>query len=157
VSIAESNGHINFGKTFSKPLPTLNEAYYNEDEKSITVNAVFLVETKLETLHPKVNQLFTIGDYGEYQLQFFIYYDEEELTKIINNPPKEDNKYKSYKLQFTTTDTTGFPTGPKVIIDPKKYKTDDIKMKDITVVQTFLWDIDPETSRGTRTTVKSAI
>nr|WP_315172162.1 hypothetical protein [uncultured Flavobacterium sp.] len=154
-------GSINFGETFKQPLPTLNQAIMTGNGLEIT--AVVLVRTTLRAidLKPKINQQFTIGSYGENQLQFFIYCDEEQLTAIIDSNKiadggTVDNTYQVFKVEFTTTDETGFPTGPEEIEDEDIFTGIDVKLKDIKQVQTFLWNIDPVTSRGTVTTVQSA-
>jgi hypothetical protein len=156
VVVAEI-GSINFGKTFKQPLPTLNQAIMTVNGLKIT--AVVLVRTTLSAidLKPKINQQFTIGTYGENQLQFFIYCDEEQLKAIIDSNDDEavDNTYRVFKVEFTTTDETGFPTMPKEIKNKDIFTGIDVKLEHIKQVQTFLWNIDPETSRGTVTTVQS--
>jgi hypothetical protein len=152
--VVTSIGSLKIGTTYKTPLPTLNQAISSDDKSSIVVTAIVLVNTKLTALTFKINQLFTISDYGKYQLQFFIYCDEDQLTSISENL-YTDNTYNSFKVEFTTSDTTGFPIGPTEVTDPERYVTGKSKIKDIEVVQTFLWDIDPKTSRGTVTTVQS--
>jgi hypothetical protein len=149
-------GEITFGITFSQPLPTLNQAVRTDE--SLKITAVFLVDTILMSLKVKINQLFVVGNYGEKQLQFFIYCDIDQLTLIKENLTT-DNTYRAFKVEFTTDLTTGFPQGPSVdeLTEAQKelYTSSKIEMKDIEVVQTFLWDIDPKTSRGTVTTVQT--
>ena len=150
-------GSINFGKTFEQPLPTLNQAIMTVDGLKIT--AVVLVRTTLSAidLKPKINQQFTIGTYGENQLQFFIYCDEEQLKAIIdsNDEAAVDNTYRVFEVEFTTTDQTGFPTMPEEIKNKDIFTGIDVKLEHIKQVQTFLWNIDPKTSRGTVTTVQT--
>jgi hypothetical protein len=147
-------GEITFGKTFAQPLPTLNQAV--RVGESLEITAVFLVDTTLKSLNVKINQLFVVGNYGEKQLQFFIYCDVDQLT-LIKEHLTTDNTYQAFKVEFTTDVTTGFPEGPHVdeLTEAQKelYTPCKIEMKDIELVQTFLWDIDPKTSRGTVTTV----
>lgn len=153
-------GSINFGKTFKQPLPTLNQAIMTGNGLEIT--AIVLVRTTLSVidLKPKINQQFTIGTYGENQLQFFIYCDEKQLKAIIDSNKiadgeTVDNTYRVFKVEFTTTDETGFPTGPIGIENKDIFTGIDVKLEHIKQVQTFLWNIDPETSRGTVTTVQN--
>ena len=151
-------GEIKFGKTFAQPLPTLNQAV--RIGESLEVTAVFLVDTTLKCLNVKINQLFVIGNYGKKQLQFFIYCDVDQLTLIKGNL-STNKTYQAFEVEFTTDVTTGFPEGPNVdeLTEAQKelYIPCKTEMKDIELVQTFLWDIDPKTSRGTVTTVQEAV
>jgi hypothetical protein len=154
-------GSVNFGKTFKQPLPTLNQAIMTGNGLEIT--AIVLIRTTLSAidLKPEINQQFTIGTYGENQLQFFIYCNEKQLKAIIDSNKitdgeTVDNTYRVFKVEFTTTDETGFPTMPEEIKNKDIFTGIDVKLKDIKQVQTFLWNIDPETSRGTVTTVLHA-
>lgn len=139
-------GSITLGSTYSQPLPTLVDAVRSEDNTRIKVTAIVFINTK-ETENEDVilpvlivNQLFTISNYGEPQLQFFIHCNKEELLKIGKN---QIGMYQAFQVIFTTKDMTGFPDG--------------IEMKEVVSVQTFLWDIDPKTSRGTVTTVQPTV
>jgi hypothetical protein len=149
-------GYLDLGATFEQPLPTLPQAIRNDNNSSITVSVIVLVNTTLELLTFKINQLFTISNNGERQLQFFIYCDEEQLISIGENL-STNNTYKSFKVNFTTNNTTGFPIGPEKVVYPERYISSKIEIKDINLVETFLWDIDPKTSRGTVTSVGSAV
>ena len=68
---------------------------------------------------------------GKRQLQFFIAYD------ILDDPEKQFDVYEaSFKAK------------------PYPYGTN--TFAGLLTVQTFLWDIDPETSRGTETIVRDS-
>jgi hypothetical protein len=135
-------GCIELPSTYSQPLPTLVEAKRTYPDE-IEITAIVLINTEFNDNYLPdliVNQLFTISNYGTPQLQFFIHCSEEGLSKIKET---QDGKYNAFKVIFTTQELSGFPTG--------------IVMKDIETVETFLWNIDPKTSRGTVTTVQSTV
>lgn len=93
------------------------------------VRAVFMVAHKQDELDFKIYQNWYIDIEGQRQLQFFIAYD------ILDDPETEFDVYEtSFKAE------------------PYPYGKD--TFANITTIQTFLWDIDPETSRGTVTTVQ---
>ncbi|MEO8534144.1 MAG: hypothetical protein ABI441_10350 [Flavobacterium sp.] len=103
------------------------------DSETLQVRAVFLVSTsttqndgKLEFM---IYQNWYVNLDGKRQLQFFITYD------IDDNISKD---FDVYEISF------------KAEKDP--YGED--AFKSVETIQTFLWDIDPETSRGTETTVQ---
>lgn len=135
-----SSGEITFDNKFNQPLPSLVEAEFNGS--AITVKTLIFVESQIPLEAVKIKQLFSISNFGNCKLQFFIYCSEEVIKKL--NDDKESNKgrYKAYKIDFSTEDTKNFPKG--------------ISLENIKVVQTFVWNIDPETSRGTETVVKTS-
>ncbi|NHN27865.1 hypothetical protein FIA58_019480 [Flavobacterium jejuense] len=135
-----SIGFMELGTSFNQPLPTLVQAIKSEDNLSIKIAAIVLIDTKIECPKLIVNQLFSMSSYGETQLQVFIHCDEEEISKILSE--SSGTTYKAFKVEFTTDNFLGFPKG--------------IEIKDIKYVQTFLWNIDPKTSRGTVTIVQDA-
>ncbi|CAM1340273.1 hypothetical protein [Tenacibaculum amylolyticum] len=139
----QKTGGFTFKNQYKKPLPSLLEVEYNEDNDSIKVCILFFVNSSfpLEEHHLVVNQLFTISNYGHYKLQFFLHTNSEGVCKAIKGE-STDGEYIAYTTEFTTTSTVGFP--------------DNIELRCIKVAQSFIWDIDPETSRGTETVVKGS-
>ncbi|CAL2104517.1 conserved protein of unknown function [Tenacibaculum sp. 190130A14a] len=139
VKVIES-GNIIFNNNFDKPLPSLVEASYDDIEKSITVNVLFFVNSYQELTSVSVHQLFSISNFGHGKLQFFLSCADEAQAQLLKDAPS-GFEYQAYTAEFTTRLTEGFP--------------EHIDMCDIKVVQTFVWDIDPKTSRGTETTVQT--
>ena len=131
-------GYIQFEHSFNQPLPTLVQAEYNEG--FITLTAVVLINTTIGKPNLAINQLFTISNDGAPQLQFFIHCDVEELENISGNPTA-DNIYNAFSVVFEARSAKGLPSG--------------VSLGDIRYVETFLWNIDPKTSRGTVTTVQT--
>lgn len=131
---ANSIGNVTFQQTKSvEILSPYVEAYYSAKENTLSVNAVVYVDS--DTI--KENGIFEysiiqntyIDLEGLAQLQFFIVYDmPEELSGDLS----------IYEIIFEA-DKDIFIGG----------------LSNIKTIQTFLWDIDPETSRGTETTVQS--
>ncbi len=128
------NGTITFAdKRPYTPLPPLVEVHLTADKKHIKVSTVFFIDAA-ETVSPNsfsINQEFCISDSGESRLQFFISYDVKE-TKAV--------KFQGYQVSFKAVD---------------KNLPDGVKFEDIKTIQTFLWDTDPVSSRGTVTNVQS--
>ncbi len=141
-----NSGYIQFSPSFDQPLPTLVQAEYKGG--FIFVTAVVLINTTLEEPTLIVNQLFTISNDGEPKLQFFIYCDVEEIGNINENLTA-DNIYNAFTINFKTELTDGFP----MRIQEGGYER--IPLKNVKYVETFLWNIDPKTSRGTVTTVQT--
>jgi hypothetical protein len=136
--------------------PKVNKAEFIKN--GIDVSAKILVKTSLTKLTLIVNQLFIINNEGKNQLQFFIYCDVDQLILINQdlslNP---ESLYNTFDVKFTTTNTEGFPKAPILTKEQEAFYTSgSIGMVDIEFIETFLWDIDPRTSRGTVTTVLHA-
>lgn len=130
--------HFPSGQLYNLSLPPINRVSLDEREGKLEINTFFLidealVEKHLQDLQFAVYQLYCISDAGEPEMQFYI-------TSNYTNG-KTDNYY-SVQLNFELTDESLKATG--------------VGVKDIKSVQTFLWNIDPRTSRGTVTTVLSA-
>lgn len=139
----QKTGGFTFKNRYTQPLPSLLEAEYDKDNDNIKVCVLFFVKSSfpLEELHLVVNQLFTISNYGLPMLQFFLHANSKEICNAIQDK-STDAEYIAYTTEFTTTSTIGFP--------------DNIGLEHIKVVQSFIWDIDPKTSRGTETAVGSS-
>lgn len=121
----------------SIPFAPIVQATLKENG-TFQVRAVFLVarkpkekkeDGKEDDLKFDIYQNWYIDLNGKRQLQFFIAYD------ILDDPQKDFDVYEaSFKAE------------------PYPYGKD--TFAEIETIQTFLWDIDPETSRGTETTVQ---
>ncbi|QOG03872.1 hypothetical protein [Flavobacterium sp. MDT1-60] len=127
-----SIGTVTFKKTKSaEVLSPYVEAYYDSHSNALLIQAVVYVDSPLvenEILHYKIIQNTYIDIEGNPQLQFFIVYNmPEELSADLF----------IYEIVFNANDSFigGFSNLEKI--------------------QTFLWDSDPETSRGTETPVRS--
>ena len=143
--VATTNGQIVFDDNFYQLIPTLPQAerIIIETENKISVCVLFFLNTTLTSLNLKVNTLFTIGNNGKPQLQLFIYTSLEERMKIIQNKTAEKH-YNAFTINFDLMNKNCESTLPI-----------GYSLKDIEKIETFLWDIDPKTSRGTVTTVQS--
>ncbi|MGO4772389.1 hypothetical protein ACEN2I_12060 [Flavobacterium sp. W22_SRS_FK3] len=124
---------INFPENASKiPFAPIVQATFTDSE-TLQVRAVFLVSTNTALNNDKLDfmiyQNWYVNLEGERQLQFFIAYDIDDAIS---------KEFDVYEISF------------KAEKDP--YGED--AFKSISTIQTFLWDIDPETSRGTETTVQ---
>ncbi|RZJ53121.1 MAG: hypothetical protein EOO44_09515 [Flavobacterium sp.] len=130
---AQSIGAVTFQQTKSvEILSPYVEAYYNAKENKLTIDAIVYVDTETIKDNGILNYSVVQNTYidldGHAQLQFFIVYDmPEELSGDLS----------IYEITFEA--------------DPKLFIGGLSKLK---TIQTFLWDIDPETSRGTETTVQ---
>ena len=135
----QKSGSIYFENTFERPLPSLVEATQHRHEP-INVKALIFVSssTPLSASAIKISQLFSVNSFGDYMLQFFIHTTVEDMLKI--NDKKTINEYQAYTIKFSTNELVTFPEG--------------MDLDDIKVIQTFVWNIDPTTSRGTETTVQ---
>lgn len=136
----EVSGNIYFENRFNQPLPSLVEASFNEPKTEITVKVLFFVNSEEKLTSVAVRQLFSISNFGNCKLQFFLSCTDKEQAESLKLSSSGPN-YKSYTVKFTTESTEGFPKH--------------ISLSDIEIVQTFIWDIDPKTSRGTETTVQT--
>lgn len=125
-------GSVSFPQTKSVDiLSPYVEAQYNAKDNSLTATAVVYVDqTTIQ------NGVFTYSIFqnsyidiaGAPQLQFFIVYDMPEELSV---------NFAIYEITFQA-DATIFSGG----------------LSNIESIQTFLWDADPITSRGTETTVQ---
>ncbi|MCI9843971.1 hypothetical protein [Flavobacterium pectinovorum] len=123
VSFPENNTQI--------PFSPIVQATFTDSE-TLQVRAVFLVSTNTELNNDKLEFMIYQNWYvdleGNRQLQFFITYDIDDAI---------GKDFDIYEISF------------KAEKDP--YGED--AFKSVKTIQTFLWDIDPETSRGTETSV----
>lgn len=95
----------------------------------ITVNAIVFVDSKIEkSTEFKVLQNCYVDIEGDPQLQFFVCYDLDQKDASKN---------------FWVYEVT-FQVQPILPFEISKVET----------IQTFLWDVDPITSRGTTTIVQ---
>ncbi|MDX6182299.1 hypothetical protein SGQ44_08475 [Flavobacterium sp. Fl-77] len=125
-------GSVTFPQTKSVDiLSPYVEAYYNAKDNSLTATAVVYVdETTIQNgvFYYSVFQNSYIDIAGAPQLQFFIVYDMPEELSV---------NFGIYEITFQA-DPTIFSGG----------------LSNVESIQTFLWDADPITSRGTETTVQ---
>jgi hypothetical protein len=135
------SGHFVFENNFKDPLPSLLEAKLKDGY--IEVKMLFFVDSnyKLTEHHLVVNQLFSISNYGKPKLQFFLHTNDENVCTELKKNATDDGTYYAYTVNFKTDATEGIPAN--------------IGLEDIKIVQSFVWDIDPKTSRGTETTVQT--
>lgn len=131
---AQSIGAVTFQQTKSvELLSPYVEAYYDAKENNLTINAIVYVDSKTINenngiLNYSVIQNTYIDIDGYAQLQFFIVYDmPEELLGDLS----------IYEIIFEANSDI-FIGG----------------LSKIEKIQTFLWDVDPISSRGTETTVQ---
>nr|WP_294925674.1 hypothetical protein [uncultured Flavobacterium sp.] len=104
------------------------------DPDTLQVRAVFLVSTNTALNNDKlafdIYQNWYVDLDGKRQLQFFISYDIEDTLS---------ENFDVYEISF------------KAVKDP--YEKEENPFMSVKTIQTFLWDIDPVTSRGTETVV----
>ncbi|CAM1372870.1 hypothetical protein [Tenacibaculum xiamenense] len=154
VSIQYS-GHIYFPNNFNQPLPTMVEAYRTKKFHGINIKTLVFIpkqhpinelkeEEKFEYIN--VSSIFSINSKGKPKVQSFIHNTEDLYTKFpIEKYPEKYQSYgefNAYTIRFIVKENDiSLPQG--------------IGFEEISKAQVFLWDIDPETSRGTETTVKT--
>ena len=113
---------FSFDSTSVIPLSPVVQTSFNGD--ALQVSAVVFIPSAIENpnfnvINKKRITLFS----GEDQLNFYITYDDEEISSQTFN---------AYRVDFTVKNP------PRNLVQ----------------IQTFLWDEDPVTSRGTRTATK---
>lgn len=123
---------VNFPENTSQiPFSPIVQATFTDSE-TLQVRAVFLVSTNTALNNDKLDFMIYQNWYvdldGKRQLQFFITYDIDDSIST---------DFDVYEISF------------KAEKDP--YGED--AFKSVNTIQTFLWDVDPETSRGTETAV----
>lgn len=131
---ANSIGNVTFEETKSvEILSPYVEAYYSANANTLTVNAIVYVDSTAinenGTLEYCIFQNTYIDIEGDSQLQFFIVY---------NMPEELSGDLSIYEIIFQA-DKDIFIGG----------------LSNVKTIQTFLWDSDPVTSRGTETTVQN--
>jgi hypothetical protein len=124
ISFPENNSKI--------PFSPIVQATFTDSE-TLQVRAVFLVSTNTplnaDKLAFDIYQNWYVNLDGKRQLQFFITYDIDDAIST---------DFDVYEISFKA--------------EKEPYGED--AFKSVETIQTFLWDIDPETSRGTETTVQ---
>lgn len=117
-------------------LPPLVQASLTKDGV-LNVTAIIYVDEAISYLRSfLVNALLNIGEAGNPQFQFFISANLEAGSP----DPRGTTSYIGYQITFEA---------------PQGMLEDTMTMSDILTIETFLWDKDPKTSRGTVTTVVS--
>jgi hypothetical protein len=139
-------GPIDFGNgVLNGALPPINGVSFNYNadypsQSTIDISVLFLIKQPLAIKDVSNNLLFTVyqyfclGNEGKPQLQFYIAYNQKSNPTDI---------YNCGQLSFSVTNASLQDIG--------------LTITDIYSIQTFMWDIDPKTSRGTVTTVLHAI
>jgi hypothetical protein len=126
ITFPENNSQIPFS-------PIVQATFTDPD--TLQVRAVFLVSTNTELSKEKLEFMIYQNWYvdldGTRQLQFFITYDIDDSIST---------EFDVYEIGF------------KAEKDPYGAEA----FNSVNTIQTFLWDIDPETSRGTVTVVHKA-
>jgi hypothetical protein len=146
VSPVINLGSIDFPNgLLNSTLPPINgiTINYNADypsQSTINITVLFLIKQPLAVKHVSNNLLFTVyqyfclGNEGKPQLQFYIAYNQKSDPTDV---------YNYGQLSFSVTNASLEDIG--------------LTIADIYSIQTFMWDVDPKTSRGTVTTVLHAI
>ena len=121
-------GKVSFPDKFTKDLfSPVVEAYYLDNKLSVRA-VIFVTHEESKNLKLSVYQNSYISIDGKAQLQFFIAYD---LKGTVGHD------FHIYEVSFNANEIP-YEGG----------------LESIRTIQTFLWDIDPITSRGTETTVQ---
>jgi hypothetical protein len=129
---SNSVGKIKFPERTNRMLLSpLVEAYFTKEKELLVRAVVFIAKKEDEDLDFRIYQNCYIDLEGNPQLQFFVAYDLIET---------KDTTFFVYEVDFTVS---SIPYGPEALSKIKK-------------IETFLWDIDPVTSRGTVTTVQDS-
>lgn len=127
-------GTVTFPNNQEKiPFSPVVQAFKSSDNKNLHINAVVFV-TSFGPANNELNFEIYQNQYvdldGKLQVQFFICYD------LLDDP---GTVFDIYEISF---DANKKPFGKHLFTD-------------VNTIQTFLWDIDPDTSRGTETPVRS--
>ncbi len=127
-SIAEVN-FLNPYRNFitKRPLPPLVQNYYDKNMGILHMYAIVFVDSNEDPGSFDVYQQEIVSESGKSQLNFYITYDKPE-TRV--------SQFTGYRVNFAVRMPN--PGNPP------------------TQIETFLWDEDPRTSRGTVTTVQPA-
>jgi hypothetical protein len=127
---SEPSGSISFPDNRSKGLlPPIVDARFKNNKKKLLIRAVVFIAKGQNTLDFSIYQNCYVDIEGVPQLQFFVAYDMTEYEGI---------EFDMYEVSFDAD--------PIPFID---------HFSQIITIQTFLWDTDPITSRGTETNVQS--
>jgi hypothetical protein len=126
-------GTVTFPNNKEKiPFSPVVQAFKTKDNKKLQINAVVFVTSfgpANNELNFEIYQNQYIDLNGKLQAQFFICYD------LLDDP---GTVFDIYEISF---DANKKPFGKHLFTD-------------VNIIQTFLWDIDPETSRGTESVVQ---
>lgn len=123
-------GQISFPERRTRALLSpLVEAYLEDKNKKLLIRAVVFIAPDENAMNFTIYQNWFVNIEGTPQLQFFICYDMKEI---------EGKDFDIYEVSFYAVDT---PFGKNAFSHLK-------------TIETFVWDVDPVTSRGTVTTVQ---
>lgn len=142
ITDIKHSGDITIPHSFNETPPLVPHVRVTKKEGYIAVEAIIFIDSTIEHPKLKVSQLLSVNMDGKYQLQFFIHCSKHEIERLRGNRSRVS--YKSFTIKFDTKDTTiNFPEG--------------VTLEHVKMAQTFLWNIDPETSRGTETIVAGSV
>jgi hypothetical protein len=134
IAEIHQSGNITIPHSFNETPPLVPHVRVAKKDNNIEVEAIVFIDSKITDPKLIVSQLLSVNIAGEYQLQFFIHCSEDEIERLREN--RSRTSYKAFTVKFDTKNTTiNFPVG--------------VTMAHVKTTQTFLWNIDPETSRGT--------
>ncbi|GGF08912.1 hypothetical protein [Flavobacterium limi] len=126
---SEPVGSISFPDNRSKALlPPIVDARFKNNKKKLVIRAVVFIAKGDNTLNFSIYQNCYVDIDGVPQLQFFVAYDMIEYEGI---------NFDMYEVTFDAD--------PIPFVD---------HFSQIKTIETFLWDTDPITSRGTVTIVQ---
>jgi len=140
ITEIHQSGDITIPHSFNETPPLVPHVRVTKKDNNIAVEAIIFIDSTISNPKLIVSQLLSVSIAGEYQLQFFIHCSEDEIERLREN--RSRISYKAFTVKFDTKNTTiNFPEG--------------VTLAHVKTTQTFLWNIDPETSRGTETSVLS--
>ncbi|WP_299617496.1 hypothetical protein [uncultured Tenacibaculum sp.] len=137
--------NINFSYLRStRPLQPLVSVNTSDEGILQSASAVVLIDASIpiSEVNPRIIQQFSYTNEGVPFLNFYICYDFK---------PVGSKTFNAYRFDFSVN-WNDFSPNP--VFDPKAPIPAPSSIKFIT---SFLWDEDPETSRGTVTTVKKGL
>lgn len=140
ITDIKPSGNIHITHKFDNTPPLVPHVRVKRERNEIFVEAIVFIDSTAENPKLQVSQLLSVNTVGKYQLQFFIHCDEQEIKRLRRH--KTGISYKAYTTSFSTKSSSiPFPEG--------------VTLDHIELIQTFLWNIDPETSRGTESVVQT--
>ncbi|WP_422091852.1 hypothetical protein [Tenacibaculum ovolyticum] len=134
ITEIEHSGDITIPHSFNETPPLVPHVRVTKEDHNIAIEAIVFIDSTVDRPKLIVSQLLSVSIAGEYQLQFFIHCNEDEIERLREN--RSRISYKAFRVKFDTKNTAiNFPEG--------------VTLEHVKTTQTFLWNIDPETSRGT--------
>lgn len=138
ITEIEHSGDIKIPHSFDETPPLVPHVRATKENNYIAIEAIVFIDSTIKRPKLLVSQLLSVNMEGKYQLQFFIHCSGDEIERLRENRSRVS--YKAFTVKFDTKNTAiNFPKG--------------VTLEHVKITQTFLWNIDPETSRGTETVV----